>query len=403
MTATPIVTPGPVDPATLADRLAEVEPRAAADRHAIRIVRAPGRVNLIGEHTDYNDGFVLPIAIDRAITIALVPTDDRRVKMTLAADGETTGFDLDAIGARRGHWIDYVAGTAWSMAEASLPVGGFRGLLASDLPQNAGLSSSAALELASALALSGGSEPPLDRMTLAQVAQRAENVHVGVQCGLMDQFASSLGVEGAALLLDCRSLAWRALPLTLDDVALVVCHSGSSRRLDGSAYNERRAQCAEAVAAIARVEPAVRSLRDVTPAMIDAVADRLEPVLARRARHVVEENDRVLDVAAAIEAGDAPRVGRLFSASHASLRDLYEVSSPELDALVETVESNPGVLGSRLTGAGFGGCTVTLVRREAVGELSDVVQGRYVARTGLTPRVFEVTPAGGARRLDGWD
>ena len=366
------------------------------------MVRAPGRVNLIGEHTDYNDGYVLPIAIDRAVTIALVPTDDRRVAITLAESAETAGFDLDAIGGRRGHWIDYVAGTAWAMAAAGLPVGGFRGVLASDLPQNSGLSSSAALELASALALSGGDDPPTDRMTLARVAQRAENVHVGVQCGLMDQFASSLGERGAALLLDCRSLEYRALPLSLDAVALVVSHSGSSRRLDGSAYNERRAQCDAAVAVIARRHQEVNSLRDVTTAMIDDAGDDLEPVLARRARHVVDENDRVLEAAVALEEGDHERAGRLFSASHASLRDLYEVSSPELDTLVEVAEAVPGVFGSRLTGAGFGGCTVTLVRRDGIGALSDAVGERYAAKTGLTPQVFEVRPARGAQRLEGW-
>ena len=400
MTSQPVAH-GRVDPAALADRLAAIEPRAA-DRRAIRVVRAPGRVNLIGEHTDYNDGYVLPIAIDRAVTIALVPTDDRRVAITLAESAETAGFDLDGIGARRGHWIDYIAGTAWAMAGAGLPVGGFRGVLASDLPQNSGLSSSAALELAAALALSGGDDPPTDRMTLARMAQRAENVHVGVQCGLMDQFASSLGEEGAALLLDCRSLEYRALPLPLDAVALVVSHSGSSRRLDGSAYNERRAQCEAAVAVIAQSHEEVHSLRDVTTAMIDDAGDDLEPVLARRARHVVDENDRVLEVAAALEAGDHEHAGRLFSASHASLRDLYEVSSPELDTLAEVADAVPGVFGSRLTGAGFGGCTVTLVRRDAIGALSDAVGERYAAKTGLTPQVFEVRPARGAQRLEGW-
>jgi galactokinase len=322
--------------------------------------------------------------------------------MTLAETGETASFELDAIGPRQGQWIDYVAGTAWAMTTDGLPVRGFRGLLASDLPPDSGLSSSAALELASALALSGGDEPPTDRLTLARVAQRAENVHVGVQCGLMDQFASSLGTDGAALLLDCRSLTYRVLPLPLSEVALVVIHSGSRRRLDDSAYNERRAQCDAAVARIAQMSEGVRSLRDVTPAMLDAVGDALEPVLARRARHVVEENVRVLDVAAAFESGDTERAGRLFSASHASLRDLYEVSSPELDALVEIAERVPGVLGARLTGAGFGGCTVTLVRREALGALSGAVRDTYPARTGLVPEVFEVRPARGAEVLGAW-
>jgi galactokinase len=391
----------PTNPRELADALAAIE-RPAGGREAIRVVRAPGRVNLIGEHTDYNEGYVLPIAIDRSISMAIIPTDDRRVTVTLAEDGETAGFDLDDIGPRRGHWIDYVAGTAWAMATDGLVLRGFRGLLGSDLPRNAGLSSSAALELASALALSGGDEPATDRMTLARIAQRGENDHVGVQCGLMDQFASSLGTVGAALLLDCRSLAYRALPLGLAGVALVVCHSGSPRRLDGSAYNERRAQCAAAVAAIARNAPGVRSLRDVTSALLGTVAGTLDPVLARRARHVVEENERVLDAAAAFESGDVERVGRLFSASHASLRDLYDVSSPELDALVDVAEAVPGVLGARLTGAGFGGCTVTLVRREALGALSDAVRVEYPKRTGMVPQVFEVTPAGGAETLDDW-
>ena len=193
-TARPVARPS-IDPGALVERLVAIDSRAAAERDAIRVVRAPGRVNLIGEHTDYNEGYVLPIAIDRAITIALVPTDDRRVTLTLAENGETAGFELDAIGPRPGHWIDYVAGTAWAMATDGLPVRGFRGLLASDLPPDAGLSSSAALELASALALSGGDEPPTDRLTLARVAQRGENVHVGVQCGLMDQFASSPSVR----------------------------------------------------------------------------------------------------------------------------------------------------------------------------------------------------------------
>ena len=256
-------------PASALTALIAIDPLAAADPSRIRVVHAPGRVNLIGEHTDYNAGFVLPLAIDLGISIALLPTDDRRVTLTLDATGETDRLDLDAIRPRSGRWIDYVAATAWAMAAADLPVRGFRGVLASDLPQGAGLSSSAALELASALALAGGEEPGTDRMTLARIAQRGENEYVGVACGLMDQFASAMGEDGAALLLDCRSLAFRAVPLPLDEVALVVTHSGSTRRLERSAYNERRAQCEAAVAAIARSEPGVATLRDVTPAMLE--------------------------------------------------------------------------------------------------------------------------------------
>jgi galactokinase len=372
-----------------------------ADAAAARVVHAPGRVNLIGEHTDYNEGFVLPVAIDLGIALALVPTGDRRVDVTLAETGERDGFDLDAIGAKRSSWIDYVAGMAWALIDAGQPVTGFRAVLVSDLPQGSGLSSSAALELASSLALSGGAVPAIDRMTLAQLAQRAENVYVGVNCGLMDQFASAFGEPGSALLLDCRTLEHRAVPMPLDEAALVVCHSGSPRRLESSAYNERRAQCDAAVATIAASEQGVTALRDVTPAMLEAHRARMDPLVADRATHVVHENERVLAAVTAFEAGDLDAVGRLFAASQASMRDLFEVSSPELDALVDIASGVPGVIGARLTGAGFGGCTINLVRRGAEDALRDAVLHEYRARTKLEPRVFEVTPSRGAAVLRG--
>jgi galactokinase len=287
----------------------------------------------------------------------------------------------------------------WALAEAGLTVTGFRGVLASDLPQGAGLSSSAALEVVSAWALSGGDRPAADSMDLVHLVQRSENGFIGLNNGIMDQFASIFGEPARALLLDCRSLEHRAIRLVGDDLALVACHSGSPRRLEASSYNERRAQCDAAVAAIAELEPGVTALRDVTPGMLDAVRDRLDPIAVRRAQHVVDEDQRVLDAIAAFETGDLAEVGRLFYASHASLRDLYEVSSPELDALVEIARSTPGVIGARLTGAGFGGCTINLVRRDAVPALRDAVLRDYPARTGLTPRVFEVEASAGARRL----
>ncbi len=387
------------DPSALRDALVAIDPVARADPAAVRVVHAPGRVNLIGEHTDYNEGYVLPVAIDLGISIALVPTDDGRVELTLAATGETGVFDVDGVGERRGSWLDYVAGMAWALREAGCGPRGFRGLLASNLPQAAGLSSSAAIEVVAAWALSGGDRPPLDPMRLVHVVQRSENGYIGLNNGIMDQFACIFGETDRALLLDCRSLEHRSVPLPLDEVALVACHSGSPRKLEASAYNERRAQCESAVAAIAAMEPGVTALRDVTPSMLDAVRDRLDPVAARRAEHIVNENQRVLDAIAAFEAGDLETVGRLFYASHASLRDLYEVSSPELDALVEIARATPGVIGARLTGAGFGGCTINLVRRDAVDALRDAVLREYPARTGLMPRVFAVEASAGARRL----
>ena len=367
-------------------------------------MRAPGRVNLIGEHTDYNEGFVLPFAIDRGITITLISIDEPRVELVLDRTGERAGFDLDTVRAGppnpTGTWIDYVAGVAWALAEAETPTRGFVGVLASDLPASAGLSSSAALELAAAWALTGGSGGGLDGLELARVCHRAETGYVGANVGLMDQFASSLGVPGAALLLDCRSLEWRPVALPLAEVALVVCHSGSTRRLRASEYNLRRAECDAAVAAIRRVDPAVASLRDVSHAMLESIRRGIDDVPFRRARHVVLENDRVLQAVTALEGGDLASVGRMLADSHASLRDDFEVSSPELDALVDIATAVPGVLGARLTGAGFGGCTINLVRRGAVNQLREAIERDYPARTRLTPRVFEVEPVRGAGRLD---
>jgi galactokinase len=271
-------------------------------------------------------------------------------------------------------------------------------VIASTLPPNAGLSSSAAIELVSAWALLDDGAPGIDRFELAQICQLAENRYVGVQSGLMDQFAESCGVEGAALLLDCRSSEWRPIPLP-PDLSLVVCHTGSARRLDHSEYNVRRSQCEAAVAALAAMDPGIHSLRDVTLELLAGEHGRLDPVAARRASHVVAENERVDATVRAIAAGDLAAVGALFAASHRSLRDLFDVSSPELDAMVEIARSVPGVVASRMTGAGFGGCTVNLVRPDAVEALRSTVTREYPARTGLAPMVLPVRATAGAGRL----
>jgi galactokinase len=386
------------EPDALVDALIETEPGTASRRGDARVVRAPGRVNLIGEHTDYNEGFVLPAAIDLEIRMAYLPSNDRRVELTRLDSGERDGFDLDAPRPRQGNWLDYVVAAAWALDEAGLPLTGLRGVIASTLPPSAGLSSSAAIELASSWALLDDRAPHVDRLRLARICQRAENGFVGVQSGLMDQFASSCGVEGAALLLDCRSSEWRPVPLP-DDLALAVCHTGSPRSLSTSEYNTRRSQCEAAVAAFAREDPAIRSLRDVTAELLADPPDGLDPVAARRARHVVAENDRVGATVTALAAGDLAAVGDLFAASHASLRDLFEVSSPELDAMVEIATAVRGVIAARMTGAGFGGCTVNLVRPDSVDALRAAVERDYPGRTGLRPMVLPVHAAAGASRL----
>jgi galactokinase len=395
-TRPPAAEPADLAPGAMRAALVAVEPRAAADPDAIRIVRAPGRVNLIGEHTDYNLGFVLPAAIDLEIQIAFVPTDDRRVELVSGATGERARFDLDAIGPRRGAWIDYVAGTAWALAEAGVAMRGLRGIIVSSLPTASGLSSSAALELVAAWALAdapGGDVAPL---SLARICQRAENAYVGVNCGLMDQFASACGVAGDAVLLDCRSLDFRPVALPLATHTLVVIHTGSTRSLTKSQYNVRRAQCEAAAAALGAEDPSVQSLRDVTPAMLPRMRDLVGDDVFRRSRHIVTENGRVVQTIDALAAGDLAAVGRLWAASHASLRDDFEVVSRELDALVEIAATVPGVAAARMTGAGFGGCTINLVERGAVAVLTNRVMADYPGRTGLTPRVYAVDAVAGA-------
>lgn len=386
------------EPEALVDALVAVDPAVGGRRSDAHVVRAPGRVNLIGEHTDYNDGLVLPAAINLEVRICYVPTADRRVELVRLDTGERDAFDLDGVRPRSGTWLDYVAGTAWSLREAGQHLTGLRGVVASTLPANAGLSSSAAIELASAWAMLDDRAAEVDRFELARWCQRAENVYVGVQCGLMDQFAESCGVAGSAVLLDCRSFDWRPVALP-EDVLLVVCHTGSDRRLDQSEYNVRRGQCEAAVAAIAREHSEVRSLRDVTPEILASAALYLDPVAERRARHVVEENERVEATIQALDAGDPGSLGDLFAESHRSLRDLFEVSSPELDALVEIATGVEGVLAARMTGAGFGGCTVNLVRPGAVDALRAVVEREYPARTGLRPMVLPVEATNGVGLL----
>ena len=379
--------------------LAEQEPeavRAAPD--GLVVVRSPGRVNLIGEHTDYNDGFVLPAAIDLEIRICFVATDDRRVELTRLDTDERLGFELDAIGSPREEWIDYVAGVAQALAERDVPMRGLRGVIASDLPISSGLSSSAALELGAAWALAV-ERPPLEPMEMALVGQRAENSHVGVRSGLMDQFAVAFGERGAALLLDCRSREHETVPLPLERARLVVCDSQAPRELANSAYNERREQCELAVAQLRAAGEVVNSLRDVDMLMLDRHAALLDPVARARAHHVVAENDRVLATVAALRQGDLAAVGRLFAESHASLRDLYQVSSAELDALVEIAQATPGVIGARMTGAGFGGCTVNLVEPEALERFTEAITGEYPGRTGREATVYPVTPVNGVGLL----
>jgi galactokinase len=361
----------------------------------------PGRVNLIGEHTDYNDGFVLPVALRRDIRVVLRPRADRQVHVYSLEYDDSYAFDLDHLAYNPALlWTNYVQGVAWVLAEKGLELRGFDGVISGNVPRASGLSSSAALEVATATAFLGASEltHALDGVQLAQAAQRAENQFVGVNCGIMDQFISVLGQEGHALLIDCRSLAYQLIPFPSQG-ALVIGNTKASRSLAGSAYNERRRQCEAGVARLQTVLPAIRALRDVTSEQLDVYKELLDPIVHRRCRHVVAENERVLQTVAALEQGDLARVGGLMDASHTSLRDDYAVSSPALDAMVEAMRSAAGCYGARLTGAGFGGCAVALVQPGQEQAVADAIYEKYPKAANIWPEVYVSQPGPGAQLI----
>jgi galactokinase len=364
------------------------------------VAEAPGRVNLIGEHLDYNEGHVLPVAIDRSIMVAFARRQDGRVRLCSLDFEQESAFDLEDIQRDpEAPWSDYVRGVAWALRGAGHRLSGLDAALQGDVPVGAGLSSSAALEVAALGAFEEASGLRLEHRELALLGQRAENGFVGVACGIMDQMAAALSRAGHALLIDCRSLDYEAVPLPSAALRLVVADSGVRRALVGSQYNLRRQECQRAAELLASAiaDRTVRALRDVSPEDLARHGEGLPPSLFKRARHVVEEERRVLLSVEALLRGDVEAFGEMLDASHRSLRDDFEVSSPELDLLVELAWAQPGVLGSRLTGAGFGGCTVSLVRAEAVEAFREGVVAHYRAETGREGRMYVCRPADGLR------
>jgi len=354
------------------------------------VVRAPGRVNLIGEHTDYNDGFVLPLAIDRAIWIALRPREDGRVYVYSADFDQQADFSLGELVNQRAGWIEYIKGTAWSLRLAGHTLRGWEGVLLGDVPQGAGLSSSAALEIAAARAFAAASDIPWDPQPMALLAQKAENRWVGVQCGIMDQLISACGIAGHALLIDCRTLETCPAPFPAG-CAVVILDTATRRGLVDSQYNQRRRQC-EAAAKLF----GVRALRDVTMEQLEQAADKLDNSTFRRARHVVTENNRTLRAAKAMEQNDLEALGRLMDESHASLRDDFEVSSDALNTMVRCARQHAACYGARMTGAGFGGCAVAVVAAQAAEDFSAATAAAYKAQTGLEPAVYVCQASEGA-------
>ena len=386
---------------------------SAADSSPVEIVRAPGTVNLIGDQTDFNEGFVLSAAIELETWIAFRRRRDGRVRVASRtsrapasfwiddltpvpesrATGPATGAATDISPRPSPIWSDYVAATAWSLREAALAVRGFDGFVDTTIPAGAVFSPAAALELASAVALlrDGATAAP----ALAALAQRAERDYLGLNSGIVDQFTSAAGHEGKALLLDCRSLDARYLPLPFG-IRLVICDTGSDGKVSLAAYEARRAECARAVALLAERIPGLCSMRDLDAAALRRHRAVLPGRTARRVEHVIAENGRVAATAAALEAGDLDALGLIFAESHASLRDRYEISTPALDAMVEVAAAIPGVVAARMSGDGRGSCTVNLVLADAVPALEAAVTREYGRRTGLTGRVYSVALVNGA-------
>ena len=356
------------------------------------IVRAPGRVNLIGEHTDYNDGFVLPMAIDRAVWIALSPRTDSQIRIR-SLDLETdSAFDLHSLTKGEG-WAEYPKGVAYELQKAGHVLKGFDAVMTGDVPSGAGLSSSAAVELATARAFATICNITWDAAQMAKLSQKAENEWVGVNCGIMDQMASAASKEGYALFLDCRTLEYQHAPLP-KNISVVILDTSTRRGLVDSAYNERRSQCEEAARWFG-----VKALRDVSVNDFERKTKEengLSEIAARRARHIVTENARVLEAVEVMKAGNVKRLGELFNASHISLRDDFEVTNEALNQIVECAQEQPGCYGARMTGAGFGGCAVALVQEEKAEEFTHAVSAAYRQKSGLDASVYVCKASEGA-------
>ena len=361
-----------------------------------RVFRAPGRVNLIGEHTDYNDGFVMPAALGFYTYVAVGARSDRRLSVYSLDFDETVDLEIDALApGRTGHWSDYVRGVAAGLRARGVHSGGANLVIKGEVPIGAGLSSSAAIEVSTAVALLSTAAAHLERREIAAVCQRAEHEYAGAQCGIMDQFISCFGQANHALLLDCRTLAYEPLPIP-ESVRIVICNSMVKHELAGGEYNRRRADCEAGVQILQRKLPNVRALRDIDLQQLNQYSAEMPERIYRRCRHVVTEDARTLEAAGALKSADLGRFGRLMQASHASLRDDYEVSCRELDLLVELAGKCGGVFGSRMTGGGFGGCTVNLVAAVAVNSFSSEIAQQYQKATGKTPEIYVGTASDGA-------
>ena len=363
------------------------------------VVRSPGRVNLIGEHTDHNLGFVLPAAVDKSIHLAIRLRDDGRIRLAALDKRDTYEGDLAGFQATAQHWPDYLLGVLREFQERGCALPGLVCAFGGNVPIGCGMSSSAALEGGIAFGLNELLGLGLDRIELARLAQRAENRFVGVACGIMDQFASLMGREKRLIRLDCRDLSYQYVPFEREDIRLVLCDSQVSHSLAGSAYNQRRAQCQEGAALLRAHQPGLASLRDATPELLEAHRAEFSPEVYRRCAYVVAENLRVVAACADLERGDLEAFGAAMNATHEGLAKGYEVSCPELDILASAAQALPGVLGSRMMGGGFGGCTINLVEAAALESFQEAMGPVYRRRLKKEPVIHVCQLRGGTERL----
>jgi galactokinase len=363
------------------------------------VSRAPGRVNLIGEHTDYNDGFVMPAALEFATLTAASQRPDRRLRVYSMIMDETREFDLDSPPqGPTGDWSDYILGVALMLESSGRTLAGADLVVWSDVPMGAGLSSSAALEVSCAHALLTESGLPFDPIEIAQLCQRAENDFVGMRCGVMDQYISCCGVAGHALLIDCRSLESRHVAIA-PNLRLLIANSRVRHQHAGGEYNLRREACEEGVRLLSRYLGPIQALRDVTPTQLEAKRRKLPELIYRRCRHIVTENARVLEAERALGSGDFVACGRAMNASHVSMRDDFEITCPEVDMLAGLAQNVKGVYGSRMTGGGFGGCTISLLEEWAVDKASQMLTDGYRIGMGRDVDIFVCAPSDGARLI----
>ncbi len=369
-------------------------------KEKIILVRAPGRVNLIGEHTDYNGGLVLPVAIKQAVYIGGLPRADREIHLYSCNMKEKLKFNLDAIKSDNLHlWGNYIKGV-FLLLEEKVKLRGMNLLIEGDVPIGAGLSSSAAIEVACAYIAGLISGFKIKMVELAKLCQRAENEFVGTKCGLMDQLVCCVGKEGTALFLNCLNEKYRFIPFKDDNLVLIVCNTGVKRELASSKYNLRRRECGEALSILKKFAPDAKCLGDISPDMYEKHREQLPPAILKRCEHVFSENERVERGVRALTEGDVQNFGQLMDESHKSLRDKYEVSCKELDIMVEIARGVEGVLGARMTGGGFGGSTVNLVEKEAVPKFKEAVSSEYLKRTSKKAEIYCVEAGAGVRELE---